>query len=724
MESGEKYQVVIHGESPSIRLGHFSNLVFEKHRLSFGDDGASKVKNAVVSVFSDLMSQLLSSKSNNTLLVGKVQSGKTSNLEFLTALAFDNEFNLLIIFGGYDTELLSQTTERFRQTFEIGHDHDLNNRKTPVLFTSDSHDTFSVNSLNSQALRRIVDADIPIIMSVLKNGNRLRAVNDLLSQIDQSRLKALIIDDEGDQASLNNAKDKASEASATYDAIRQMKQLLDDPLYCSVTATPQANIFLDELSALRPDSIHLLYPGTGYCGADIYHLQDGQFHQPVEEGIDSYLEVNNGNMPGSLQVAVKHFLLASIMMRRRGINDSDMIVHMDKTVDSHSVIYTWIDNYVLYLREAVEEAFQKGNPAAIEREFGPASKSFFTNGAQDELHLGENKTLSEMNDVLDGTYCILQNGTDTTTRNSAGFFNHRIYVGADLLQRGLTFRHLVTTYFTRWAKSGGNMDTNLQRARWFGYREEYLDLCRMFTTEEIANEFVNLAYIEDDLWRQFVAIEDGELAISDIVVLAENTRQNPTRKSVVNFTKFTVSEWLRQNYGIFDTNQINFNNNMIEYFIGDLNFEETSIARRDGKANCRIAVADRDMVYHLFFELEGIFGRGFEQSDVLSEIGSASSVAIIQMSRGTIRKRAFYDQDHNRIKVLQQGRGSKESSESQYLGDAAVYAREYGLTIQIHRVMPTHADTNTGKQVPEPNNVQYMFAVYSPGRATSGFVRG
>ena len=47
----------------------------------------------------------------------------------------------------------------------------------------------------------------------------------------------------------------------------------------------------------------------------------------------------------------------------------------------------------------------------------------------------------------------------------------KIFIG-ELLQRGVTFPNLVTTYFTRRPKTGGNVDTTLQRARWLGYRVE------------------------------------------------------------------------------------------------------------------------------------------------------------------------------------------------------------------------------------------------------------
>ena len=56
-----------------------------------------------------------------------------------------------------------------------------------------------------------------------------------------------------------------------------MKKQLCNPLYLSVTATPQAVVFLDEYSQLRPDSIRLIEPGNGYCGADVYHLFDSTY---------------------------------------------------------------------------------------------------------------------------------------------------------------------------------------------------------------------------------------------------------------------------------------------------------------------------------------------------------------------------------------------------------------------------------------------------------------
>lgn len=95
-----------------VKLGKFFTLVHEKHIDAYGENGADNIVENIIETYKQIHVQLESDqKNNNVLLVGKVQSGKTSNLELLTALAFDNGYNILVIYGGYDTSLLRQTTE-------------------------------------------------------------------------------------------------------------------------------------------------------------------------------------------------------------------------------------------------------------------------------------------------------------------------------------------------------------------------------------------------------------------------------------------------------------------------------------------------------------------------------------------------------------------------------------------------------------------------------------
>ena len=107
--------------------GKYFTRIHQRHIEAYGETGANNIVQNVRTTYGKLMQQLRSEldENHNSLLVGKVQSGKTSNLELLTALAFDNGYNFLLIFGGYDKELLRQSTERFGTTFETAGGEDV-----------------------------------------------------------------------------------------------------------------------------------------------------------------------------------------------------------------------------------------------------------------------------------------------------------------------------------------------------------------------------------------------------------------------------------------------------------------------------------------------------------------------------------------------------------------------------------------------------------------------
>ena len=71
-----------------------------------------------------------------------------------------------------------------------------------------------------------------------------------------------------------------------------------------------------------------------------------------------------------------------------------------------------------------------------------------------------------------------------------------IAVGGNTLSRGLTLEGLVSSYFLR---SSNTYDTLLQMGRWFGYRPGYGDLPRIWTTQQLADDFEFLADVEDAL---------------------------------------------------------------------------------------------------------------------------------------------------------------------------------------------------------------------------------
>ena len=168
----------------TIRQGKYYTKIHDKHVESYGEYGAANIRDNITNTFREAMLQLNSTNiSNNMLLVGKVQSGKTSNLELFTALAFDNGFNLVVIYGGYDNTLLSQTTNRFKKTFDIPNDTNYSS-DTPVVFSSD--DSAQLLTVDDEIIEDLLDADKPIFLISMKRPVAMKKVNDLLARIDKS----------------------------------------------------------------------------------------------------------------------------------------------------------------------------------------------------------------------------------------------------------------------------------------------------------------------------------------------------------------------------------------------------------------------------------------------------------------------------------------------------------------------------------------------------------
>lgn len=720
MEDTYEFSKDDNAECVSLRVdGHFSSRVFKKHSKSYGADGAKKTRHAACQILEEsLVQELDNDKANNVLLVGKVQSGKTSNLEALVGLACDNGFNVVVMYGGYDNTLLKQTVKRFRKTFDAPADEDdlgdPEDCDTLIVFTTDDRDEININNIDSDVLRDYIEAEVPVLIITRKGADRITQIGDMLAELHDMRIRALIVDDEGDQASLNNVKDKRNEASATYAAIRKMKEILGDPIYYSVTATPHANIFLNELSALRPAAIHLLHPSEGYCGAEEYHINENNIVVTIDDEMEDALE--SGRSPDSLKYAIRHFILASALLRRRPDvkknKESQMVIHAYRETDTHKQIYRWVNQYIAELRECVEEAKDGDEEVARLRFFDVYEECF--DQETKEINVFDASLVNDIFDVLKKCGVVMQNGDDQGTRDAIKHKRNRIYIGAQLLERGITFDHLLTTYFTRWARNGGNMDTNLQRARWFGYRKKYLDLCKLFTTETIADQFAFLGDMEEDLWEQFGEVESGQMPISDIVVLAEGTKQKPTRSTVVDCFIVSADSWMKQRFGNFDPVSLKHENELISEFVAKHDFEDESFGRMDGRPSCKEAIVDCSEVMELLNGLDSVYDEtGFSKKEVARVLGNHDRVAVVTMTTkdGSARERSFY-KSSGKIKALQQGR---DEASSAYLGDKSVVDEAYPITMQIYHIRPKRDG------IVEDVFTQYMIALYQSNRAKKGY---
>jgi len=687
----EEY-VIKNSEALEFNLGNFSQLVLSKYSYKYGQESKKKLLDNGYKIFKKTFSNNI--QSNNLLLVGKVQSGKTANLEFLTALLFDYGYQLLILYGGYDSKLLEQTYNRFTKTF----DYDEENDASPlILSTSDN----KIESLNEDLIQNILKSKRPIIIISMKRPPALRKVNNLLESI-SIKIKSFIIDDEGDQASLNTKINKKV-ASATYREIVRMKNLLDNPPYYSVTATPHANVLLGEYSELKPSDIALIPPADSYTGSSTYHLDESKIIQVNDDDID-FME--QGVFIDSLKNAIYHFILSACIMCKKGIYKADMIIHSDRQVYKHNIIYKQVYNFIGSLKNTLEIPFEYNS-------FIDEMKTIYNEDFFDKKVLvtyGFDDVLQEYKQVVNNTYIILQNGIGHATQQLNYLKPYKIYIGGDLLQRGLTFEHLVTTFFTRWAKQG-LMDTVIQRARWFGYRSKYIELCRIFTTKKIMFEFAALAASELDLWEQLTDVENGVKKIDDIIIDGSSSSLLPTRPNVAFYSKATFNtKWKNQRFGVFDPNIIKQNNHVLEQFIKTRSWNESTVGRRDGRISCLYDYVSPTEFIKLIDKIKATFDTyPFDKSDIKKIVKNNKVVLQLMFNPEDptdIRKRTF--DDDFKVSALQQGADTEDETKKKYEGDSYVLVDKDAVTVQIFKIL------SKGK-INEPHiYTQYMFSIYVP----------
>lgn len=695
----EEYKVVEKPNEAAL-LGRMTQYIYAMQKAKYGNKSADDVMERATRIFQDALKQKSNPVlNNNMLLVGKVQSGKTSNLEMLTAVAFDNGFNMMIIYGGYDNTLLKQTTDRFRKTFSLeGSD----NEYAPLLLSTGEPD--DLVALNDEILDDLIDEGKPIIITSMKRPDALEKVNTVLKHLDLTKVNAYIIDDEGDQASLNTEKDKVNDSSSTYSKIVEMKRILGNPIYFSVTATPHANIFLDEISQLQPASARLIEPAKGYCGGERYHMGNSEQIFPIDP--DDTVVLEEGRMPGSLKLALYHYVLASSIMKKRGERKTTMIIHSYRNKDPHSVIYTMVEGFAKELWSNVQDDELRDIRL---RELNQAYEKLFAedvrlqypfDGIMDDIMFVSKRMVRP----------ILKNSDGKKTQGLEDMRPYKIYIGGDLLQRGVTFDNLVTTYYTRWAIQG-NMDTNLQRARWFGYREKYLDLCKVFTTKEISEQYSILTDIELELWEQFYEVQNGDRQIADMVISADSTKQRPTRTNVVSVEKLYFSKnWMKQRLGIFDEQVVAKNNNSVNRFIESMNWTDTTAGRRDDNISASYVKVDTNQALQFIESIEEIFQHEpFDIKYLKMLLQEEQEIFFIKMpdNDGKGRKRTFYTD--NIINNIHQGPDTSDVAARKYDGDTAVIIDQNRINIQIHKITPYK------EQELISGCTQYMFAIRIPG---------
>ncbi|MDG6095068.1 Z1 domain-containing protein [Acetobacter sp. AN02] len=371
-----------------------------------------------------------------------------------------------------------------------------------------------------------------------------------------TNLPLLVIDDESDHGSVDTGEDVVDESGipdlehqpkTINRLIRSILHHFSRKAYIGYTATPFANIFIhdrgetekhgpdlfpasfitnlaapsnyvgpgrvfgsasstpEELPLVRPlmeDEFQPWMPSKTTTSPEIKPHKNG--HQPRWKGED--------RVPDSLAEAIRSFLYACAVrkLRGQGSRHSSMLIHVTRFTSVQSAVVNQVTEYVRELKGRYTRSIEL---AELEKLMRAEYQETFLPGMQDiRSALVEGETLKDFSwadiravlpDVLSDIRVREINGTakdalDYSENDGTGL--KVIAIGGDKLARGLTLEGLCTSYFLRTARM---YDTLMQMGRWFGYRDGYLDVCRLYTSEEMVEWFGHIADAAEELRQEF-----------------------------------------------------------------------------------------------------------------------------------------------------------------------------------------------------------------------------
>jgi hypothetical protein len=628
------------------------------------------------------------------LVVGNVQSGKTSNFTALINKAADAGYKFIIVMSGLTKDLRRQTHERLDEGFfgfnteQFEYDNfsssnilplgkirqdklnrpntytssamngDLSKAKLRAVVNTHTEDlTLLCVKKNKTSLENlirfvlsspnvpsnIVVKDKPFAIKQIKENSNEIDFKNLNENIDADDLSPdfplikdkpiLLIDDEVDHASVDTgigAIDENDQPNDEYDPktinklIRQLLNLYEKKSYIGYTATPFANVFIhpneytkDAGPGLFPKSfIHDLPEPNNYYGIEkLFSEETGDIDESFLEIVDDHCHnpqdidcfegwmppkhytdheaLTNGNNihPNSLKRAILSFIASCSIRNLRGQidNHKSMLIHVSKYIKVNQQIKVQVintidkirstllnpgtDEFINFKKEIEEELnnFPKQNEFSFDQIFNSEVGIKFV---VSEISLNIKNLSGDSVDFLNYEQYKRSKGKGLQT----------IIIGGDRLSRGITLEGLSTSYFLRSTKM---YDTLMQMGRWFGYRQGYQDLCKLFTTPEMMDWFYFISEATEELKLQFRIMSEKNLTPQDFGLKVKSHPLLMITSRVKMQHGHSITSSFVDHFGqttSFDLNKVDHNLKLVEIFLNEIEepSENKSIIREYG----------------------------------------------------------------------------------------------------------------------------------------------
>lgn len=495
------------------------------------------------------------------MVIGDVQSGKTSTYAGLICKAADAGMKVVILLAGQTESLRQQTQERIEEDivgYTIRTDENRNVRPQMVgvglspgyraIVTAKTsyeddfrvgHDkTMSTLEAQSSLVMFIVKKNVPVLNRLY---NWLTGENQVRNKHGKLPYSLMLIDDEADNASVNTKKDEYN-PTKTNAVIRRICEAFMNSNYIGFTATPYANIFINpekdekmETADLFPkDFIYVLptpdayigalrifsepnekNPSYGNCSYMLKYITD--INEPTKE-VQSSMSTESklfgpiyykhsrdwrGQLPKSLDDALKCFYLTNAIRDLDGDKAAPrtMLVNLSRFQPVESYVKQQLS--LQWERDLKEMNCNFSGNHNTDLQI-PLYKRLFELFEDNFANCGYSYKQVLKKDVIMNAIgkirVIVVNGTRESRDDAPDYKTNpsqRI-----IAVGGLALSRGLTLknlMISYFYRNTSTYDTLMQMGRWFGYRPKYDRLCRIWITKSSANWYQEIAEATEEL---------------------------------------------------------------------------------------------------------------------------------------------------------------------------------------------------------------------------------
>jgi len=479
---------------------NYLNELVSRNRSSL----ATAVKKTIDYIVPQYISNFSYKEHIVSLLMGNVQSGKTSHMFGLIAAAADEGFNIFVLLTTDNTLLQEQTFKRALADLD-----------TFCVCGENDYIRFQANALKK-----------PVLIVLKKNVHVLKQWKNNFSSTNFCAGNPLfIVDDEADAASPNtkvNQKD-ISAINRTLDAI---KKTSTSSIYLQVTGTPQSLLLQTKVAGWKPAFIYYFEPGDGYLGGDFFFSEEKTpYVIPTDNDEGKELLADDEFPENGLKQALLVHLISSAHLFLNGSSVSNFVIHPSVKVSEHQKFANKIGEYLNELNVSIDEDCTIETLQQVYEELKTTKADIVS---FEDVYIYLKKSLE--NDEINVLVLNSKASYDENARFEKGI---NIVVGGNSLGRGITFPMLQTIYYCRVAKNP-QADTMWQHSRMFGYERDP-GLVRVFMPPILIKRFSEINKTNNSIIEQIKKMYNA-----DDIKMYYPKGLRPTRKNVIDSSRLKM----------------------------------------------------------------------------------------------------------------------------------------------------------------------------------------